>query len=81
MRSILKQTSWLFVAQVIARAAGFFYTIYLANVLGVEGFGLFSVALSFFYLISTVSEFGFNRFLVKEVSLDEKKIPILLWNI
>lgn len=81
MRSVLKQAGWLFFAQIFARGVGFLYTIYLARSLGVEGFGLFSVALSFFALFSTLSEFGFSRFLVREIALNPSNTSNLLYNI
>jgi O-antigen/teichoic acid export membrane protein len=81
MRDILKQSGWLFGAQIFARGIGFFYTIYLARSLGVEGFGLFSAALAYFAIFSTLAEFGFNRFLVREIALDPRNISNLLYNI
>src|SRR3989338_4695615 len=55
MKSILKQTSWLFGAQALGRIIGFFYTIYLARSLGVEDFGLYSVALAYYSLFAVFS--------------------------
>lgn len=81
MKSILKQTSWLFLAQASSRVIGFFYTIFLARNLGVADFGLYSAALAFFSLASSVADFGFNRFLIREVARDHQKIPLLLCNI
>lgn len=81
MRGILKQTTWLFLAQGLTRAVGFFYTIYLARNLGISEFGLFSVALAYYSLISAITDFGFNRFLIREVALDTKKASELLVNI
>lgn len=57
----------------IARTIGFFYTIFLAKTLGVSDFGLFSVALSYFTLFGGIADFGFNRFLVREVAKDPTK--------
>lgn len=81
MRVILKQTSWLFLAQVLSRLIGFFYTLYVARVLGVSDFGLLTVALTYFSLLSAVSDFGFNRFLIREVARDKSQAPYLLCNI
>lgn len=81
MRNILKQTSWLFLAQSLSRIIGFFYTIFLAGNLGVEDFGQFSVALAYFSIFSSIADFGFNRFLVKEVAKDKSKASHLLWNV
>lgn len=81
MKSILKQTSWLFFAQVLTRGIGFFYIIYLARILGVSDFGLYTVALAYFSILSSVADFGFNRFLIREVAKDRSKARELLWNI
>ena len=81
MREILKQGSWLFLTQILTRVISFFYTIYLAKALGISDFGLFIVSLSYFSIISAVADFGFNRFLIREVSQDRLKANQLLWNI
>lgn len=71
MRNILKQASWLVVAQFLTKILGFFYTIFLARNLGVEVFGLFAVGLAYFSIISAISDFGFNRYLIREISKEE----------
>ena len=81
MKTILKQTTWLIVAQVLTKAVGFFYTIFLAKNLGVSDFGLFTVALAYFSIISSIADFGFNRFLVREVVRNELKTSELLCNV
>ena len=81
MRAILKQTSWLFFAQVLNRGISFFYIIYLARTLGVSDFGLLTAALAYFSILSSVADFGFNRFLIREVAKDKSKAPELLWNV
>lgn len=81
MRAILKQTSWLFFAQVLTRGIGFFYIIYLARILGVSDFGLLTAALAYFSILSGVADFGFNRFLIREVAKDSSKASELLWNV
>lgn len=68
MKQILKQTSWLVVAQVVTKILGLFYTIFLARNLGVSDFGLFSVGLAYFSIISVFGDFGFNRYLIREIS-------------
>lgn len=81
MRAILKQTSWLVLAQILTRGIGFFYTIFLARNLGVEDFGLFTVALAYFSIISSIADFGFNRFLIREVAREEFETKELLCNV
>lgn len=81
MKAILKQTSYLFFAQVLNRIISFFYLIYLARTLGVADFGLLIAALAYFSILSSVADFGFNRFLIREVASGQSKINDLLWNI
>lgn len=81
VKQILKQSSWLLVAQIGTRLVSFFYIIYLARTLGVGDFGLYTVALAYFSIISSIADFGFNRFLIGEVARDRSKAPELLWNI
>lgn len=81
MPSILRQISGLLGAQILTRLVSFFYVFYLARNLGVSEFGLLTVALAYFSLLSAVADFGFNRFLIREVARDFTKIPELLYNI
>lgn len=81
MLPILRQASWLVVAQVIARLIGFLYTIFLARNLAIAEFGLYSVGLAYFSLISTIADFGFNRFLVREIAKDHLRLPNLVFNV
>lgn len=81
MKEILKQSSWLFLAQILTRIIGFFYTIFLARTLGVLDFGLYSVGLAYFSIISSLADFGFNRFLIREIAKDGGKQWELVWNL
>ena len=81
MSSIFKQSSWLFLAQSFARAIGFLYTIFLARNLGPDQFGLFSAAVAFFALLSVFGEFGFNRFLTREIARDRENSATYLANV
>lgn len=81
MRTIFKQTSYLFLSQSITRLFSFVYLIYIAKALGVDNFGLISVALAYFSLTASISDFGFNRFLIREITEDKNKIGEYLWNV
>lgn len=71
---ILKNSSYILFAQVITKIISFFYTIYLANILGVANFGLYYAALAYFSLVSSFADLGFNRFLIREGAKDEQKL-------
>ncbi len=81
MRQILRQASWLVSAQVLTKLIGFFYTIFLAKNLGVADYGLYTVALAYFSIVSAVADLGFNRFLIREISRDQLKISELTCNV
>lgn len=81
MHLIYKQSAWLLLGQLISRIIGFFYTIYLAKSLGVESFGLYATALTFFSLSSSIADFGFSRFLIREIVLKSSELPKLLLNV
>lgn len=68
----------LMLSQLVSKIIAFFYTIFLAKELGVENFGLFIVALSYFSLISSVSEFGINRYATRELSIKRIQTSHLL---
>lgn len=81
MLNIFKQVSWLFFSQILTRLIGFVYTIYLARSLGVLNFGLYSLALAYFSIISSISDFGFNRFLIREIVAVSGKKWEIIWNV
>lgn len=78
---IFKNSTYLLAAQAFTKFVSFFYTIYLARALGVEDFGLYIVALSYFSLVAAIGDFGITRFLVREVAKDTHNAQVLLVNI
>ncbi len=82
MRSkLLSNTLWLLIAQALVKGVAFVYSIYLAGALGVEQFGLYIAALAYFSLFSSITDFGFNRFLVREGAKDLQKLSQYLASI
>lgn len=71
---IFTNSAWLFSAQAIVKVIAFIYTIFLAAALGVEQFGLYITALAYFSLFSSVTDFGFNRFLIREGAKSPQKL-------
>src|SRR3989338_8362525 len=71
---IFRNSSYLMTAQLFTKVVSFFYTIYLIKILGDPAiFGLYTVALSYFSLISALAEFGINRFLTRQTALLSNK--------
>jgi O-antigen/teichoic acid export membrane protein len=72
IRTIAKNTSVLFLSQIISYILVLFYTIYTARYLGASGFGLISFALALGAILSIFTELGLNTLIVREVSRDKK---------
>ncbi len=77
---IIKNSFWLLSAQIITKIISFFYTIFLAKNLAVGDFGQYVVSLSYFSILTSISDFGINRYLIREVVLNKKKVSLLLFN-
>lgn len=71
---ILKNSSYLLFAQVVSKAIAFFYTIFLARSLGVNNFGLYIIALSYFSLIGMIGDFGVSRYFIRQIVLDRQAL-------
>lgn len=79
LKAILKNSSYLLLAQTGTKILSFFYTFYLAKQLGVVAFGNYSVALSYFSVLSAVVDLGISRYMIREVAKDENKfIPLFI---
>lgn len=81
MSKILRNTSYLLIAQVSTKFISFFYVLYLARSLGVNNFGIYSVALSYFSLMSTFTDLGFSRYLTREVSKNKDNLSRIFPNV
>lgn len=76
-----RNITWLFLGQSAVKAIAFFYTIFLARVLGVFDFGFYVFVLTSFTLISSLSDLGFNRYLVRDLARDRRRISKYLSNV
>ena len=72
-RKIAKNTGVLFVAQIITYLFGFFITIYTARYLGVEGFGILSLALALTVIFNVFTDLGLSTLIVREVARDKSQ--------
>lgn len=77
-RKIFKNTSYLFTAQVFVKGISFLYTIFLARSLEVENFGIYTVALSYFALVSAIADLGITRYFIREGSKEKSNLDHLL---
>lgn len=80
-RKIAKNTSVLLISQIISYSLAFFYTIYTARYLGVEGFGIISLALAITGIFGILMDLGQTQLTVREVSRNKNLASKYLNNI
>jgi len=68
MNNILKNFSLLTTAHIIEKVITFILIIILARYLGVEGYGIYALALSFIQLLSQLFDGGLNCLLMRETA-------------
>lgn len=78
LRKIFKNSSYILISQVFIKGISFFYTIFLARTLGVNNFGIYITAIAYFSLVSSFADFGINRYLIREGSINRKNLGSLL---
>jgi O-antigen/teichoic acid export membrane protein len=67
-RRVAKNTSLLFVANIISYAFVFFTTFYAARYLGAEGFGILSLALALTGIFGALNDLGLSSLTIREVA-------------
>jgi len=76
-QTILKNTFWLSLAELIARLTGLVLAIYMARILGASGYGQFTFAFSFVSLVAIFLDLGIIDTSIREFSRsreNERKI-------
>ena len=71
VRTLAKNTTVLLVANIVTYLLGFFTTLYTARYLGVEGFGILSLALSLTGIFGVFTDLGLTTLTAREVSRDK----------
>jgi len=66
-KKYLANTSWLFIERIVRIVVSFVVTIFVVRYLGPKEFGLFSYALSFFWLFGSLSTFGLEAITTREI--------------
>ena len=67
-QTILKNTFWLVMAEIIIRILKLVLVIYVARILGATEYGKFTFALSFAMLFVALSDLGLSPITVREFS-------------
>ena len=81
IQRIAKNTSWLFLSDVISKGFAFLLTIAIARYLGVEDFGIYSFVLSFVALFVFLPDFGLSTLTTRDVAHDNTQAKKYLENI
>ncbi len=81
IRRIAKNTLVLLISKVTIIFFGFFYTIYAARYLGVEGFGVLSFAIAFTGIIVLLADIGIKNLTIREIARDKTQAAKYLGNI
>ena len=71
VRKIAKNTTLLFISQIITYLIGFFITMYTARYLGAEGFGIISIALALTGIFVVFTDLGLSTVTTREVARDK----------
>jgi O-antigen/teichoic acid export membrane protein len=69
-RRYAANTSWMFAEQILRMVAGLLVGIWVARYLGPEQFGLFSYAMAFAALFSSIAKLGLDSILVRDLVRD-----------
>lgn len=64
-KSVVKAFSWDFSGSIIGYGASFITSVLLSRLLAPSEFGIVAIALSFVYIFSTLTEFGFRQALIQ----------------
>lgn len=72
-----KNTSWMLIENILRILGGLVVGIWIAKYLGPEEFGIYSYALSFIAITSSITKLGLDSIIVKEL-LNNKKQNIIL---
>lgn len=70
VQRLAKNTSILFISQILTYILGFFTIIYTARYLGAENFGILSLALALTTIFGVFTDLGLSTLIVREVARD-----------
>jgi len=80
VRKIAKNTAWLFVADVISKISVFLLSIIIAQSMGDEAFGKYSLAIAFSFFFIIISQLGMKIILIREIAKNPKQTQSYLGN-
>jgi len=81
VKTIIKNSTYVLLAEVLGKIMVLFFTIIVARKLGVSDFGKYSFAVSFVMIFSFVIDSGLTTFLFREIARDKSLIAKYVSNI
>jgi len=81
IRILIKNTSFILIAQIFSLIIGFVYTIFIARYLGVESYGILSFALALVGILGIFADLGLTTLMTREIAKDKLVTPKYLNNI
>jgi len=73
LQKAIKNTGWLFADQIVRMGVGLFVGVWVARYLGPEQYGLFSYAVAFAALFSSIATLGLNDIATRNIIRDSSK--------
>ncbi|WP_187115484.1 flippase [Turicibacter sanguinis] len=80
MKKIFKDGALLLIAKLLSMISGMLITIFVARYFGIDVYGKYTTALAFSSFILAFTDLGTDVYLLKECSIDKKKLSILYSN-
>lgn len=80
VKRLIKNTSVLFLSQMISYILAFFYTLYSARYLGTSNFGIISFATATSGLFAILTDLGISTLTIREVARDKSRTYKYLGN-
>jgi len=71
VQKLAKNTTLLFISQIVNYILGFFITMYTARYLGTAGFGTLAIGLNLAYIFAVFTDLGLGTITTREVSRDK----------
>ena len=73
VRTLVKNTSVLFISQLVSYVLAFFYTLYSARYIGTTNFGIISFAAAISGLFSIATDLGLSTLTIREIARDKSR--------
>jgi O-antigen/teichoic acid export membrane protein len=70
VKSVARNTTWLFISYTVSSAFNFFYNMYTARYLAPEGYGLLNFAIAFVGIFNVIADLGISVLATRDVARD-----------